>query len=78
VGIEGSGLQAGVHALVADDADSFVAETLRLYRDPELWHRLSKAGLALMAREFSPESGKHFLSEAIEQAWSRKLELSGL
>ncbi len=72
VGVEGSGLEAGRHVLVADDARSFAEATLRLYRDPELWHRLSLAGLAVMD-SFSPASGGAFLGSAIEAAWARKL-----
>jgi len=73
VGIEGSGLVPGRHVLVADDAESFAGETLRLYRDPALWHQLSVAGQELMAREFSPERGADFLAAAIDAAWVHKL-----
>jgi glycosyltransferase involved in cell wall biosynthesis len=73
VGIEGSGVQPGEHVLVADDAEGFVRETLRLYRDPELWQRLSLAGQDLMRAEFSPERGALFLAAAIDAAWQRKL-----
>jgi hypothetical protein len=59
--------------LVADDTAGFVRETLRLYRDPELWQRLSLTGQDLMRAEFSPESGAMFLAAAIDAAWQRKL-----
>ncbi len=73
VGIEGSGLVPDVHVLLADDAKSFARQTLRLYRDPELWQRLSAAGLAVMQGEYSPERGAGFLSTAIDAAWAHKL-----
>jgi GT2 family glycosyltransferase/glycosyltransferase involved in cell wall biosynthesis len=73
VGIEGSGLEPGVHVLLADDAKSFARQTLRLYRDPELWQRLSDAGQVVMQGEYSPERGAGFLSAAIEAAWAHKL-----
>jgi len=73
VGIEGSGLVPDVHVLLADDAKSFARQTLRLYRDPELWQRLSAAGLAVMQGEYSPERGAGFLSAAIDAAWAHKL-----
>jgi len=73
VGIEGSGVQPGKHVLVADDEAGFVRETLRLYRDPELWQRLSLGGQDLMRTEFSPERGAGFLAAAIDAAWQRKL-----
>jgi glycosyltransferase involved in cell wall biosynthesis len=76
VGIEGSGLEPGRHVLVADDPDSFARETLRLYRDPALWHRLSHAGLDLMRDQFSPERGADYLGAAIGAAWARKLGVS--
>jgi GT2 family glycosyltransferase len=73
VGIEGSGLEPDVHVLLADDAKSFARQTLRLYRDPALWQRLSSAGLAVMRRDYSPEGGAGFLSAAIDLAWEHKL-----
>jgi O-antigen biosynthesis protein len=73
IGIEGSGLEPGRHVLLADDAESFMRQTLRLYRDPDLWQRLSQAGLQLMADEFSPECGATFLGAAIDLAWAKKL-----
>jgi GT2 family glycosyltransferase/glycosyltransferase involved in cell wall biosynthesis len=78
VGIEGSGLQPGVHVLIADDPASFARETLRLYRDQALWERLSKAGLELMQNEFSPERGAAFLAGAIDHAWAAKLGVTAL
>jgi GT2 family glycosyltransferase len=73
VGIEGSGLLPDEHVLLADDAASFVKQTLRLYRDPILWQRLSTAGLAVVRRDYSPERGAGFLATAIEAAWHHKL-----
>ena len=73
VGIEGSGLEPDVHVLLADDAPSFVRQTLRLYRDPILWQRLSTAGLAVVQRDYSPERGAGFLATAIQAAWQHKL-----
>ncbi len=73
VGIEGTSIKPGEHVLVADDAAGFVRETLRLYRDPKLWQRLSAAGQELMRAEFSPERGAEFLAAAIDAAWARKL-----
>jgi len=73
VGIEGSGLLPDEHVLVADDATTFVKQTLRLYRDPILWQRLSTAGLAIVQRDYSPERGAGFLATAIDAAWQHKL-----
>jgi len=73
VGIEGSGLLPDEHVLLADDAKSFAKQTLRLYRDPILWQRLSNAGLAVVRRDYSPESGAGFLAAAIDAAWKHKL-----
>jgi glycosyltransferase involved in cell wall biosynthesis len=58
---------------VADDAASFARQTLRLYRDPILWQRLSTAGLAAVQRDYSPERGAGFLAAAIDAAWQHKL-----
>jgi glycosyltransferase involved in cell wall biosynthesis len=50
VGIEGIDIRHGEHALVADDADAFASEVLRVLEQPELRARLGLAARALAAR----------------------------
>jgi glycosyltransferase involved in cell wall biosynthesis len=52
--IEGMHLQPGEDVLVANDADAFASEVVRLYRDEALWQRLSGNGRANVRRHFSP------------------------
>ena len=75
IGVEGSGLIPGEHVLVADRASDFAAQTLRLYRDEDLWTRLSVQGQALLRAEFSPEGGRRKLGEAIERGNRRRMDL---
>jgi GT2 family glycosyltransferase len=53
VGVEGMGLTDGTDVLVGDTAERFAAAVVRLYRDDELWLRLSDAGARRVDAEFS-------------------------
>jgi GT2 family glycosyltransferase len=54
VGAEGMHLRDGEEVLIADSARDFAATVVRLYRDAELWQRLSDNGRAHVERHFSP------------------------
>ena len=43
----------GYRVLVADDAEAFAREVIRLYTDEALWTRLADGGLANIATHFS-------------------------
>jgi GT2 family glycosyltransferase len=75
IGVEGSGLVADEHALVADAAADFAAATLRLYEDEALWNRLSLSGQELLRRSFSTEAGVEVLAGAIARGHARRLGL---
>jgi GT2 family glycosyltransferase/glycosyltransferase involved in cell wall biosynthesis len=75
VGVEGAGLEADVHVLVADTAEDFAARTLALHEDERRWNRLSAAGQAIVARDFSPEMGRSRLDAAIETGYRHRLGL---
>ncbi|MCZ7618788.1 MAG: glycosyltransferase [Myxococcota bacterium] len=53
IAAEGMELVAGEDALVADDAEAFAAEVVRLYRDESLWKRLAEGSLRNIERVFS-------------------------
>jgi GT2 family glycosyltransferase len=53
VAVEGMHVAAGADVLVAEDAEAFADEVIRLYGDEELWNRLSANGLANVALHFS-------------------------
>lgn len=55
---EGMHLADGADVLLADDAQAFADAVLRLYRDPQLWQRLSSGGLDNVARHFSLDAAR--------------------
>jgi GT2 family glycosyltransferase/glycosyltransferase involved in cell wall biosynthesis len=75
IGVEGAGLEADVHVLVADTAADFAAATLRLYGDEQSWSRLSAAGQAIVARDFSPEMGRSRLDAAIALGYRHRADV---
>jgi GT2 family glycosyltransferase len=54
--VEGMFAKAGHDVLVAESAEDFAAEIVRLYRDEALWNRVSEAGLENVRRYFSVET----------------------
>ena len=65
IGAEGMDLVNGREALIADTAEDFAAQIVRLYRDPELWRRLSENGRAKV-RQWSPEAVKERLVSLLD------------
>ena len=63
VGAEGMRLLDGETALVADDPASFAAAVVRLYRDDQLWRRLSENGRGHVERHFSGQAVRGLLGE---------------
>jgi glycosyltransferase involved in cell wall biosynthesis len=55
-GLEGLGLDSGVHALIADDAESFADAVSRVLTDDDLATRLAAAGRALVEERYSWET----------------------
>ena len=71
-GAEGMDLIDGEEVLLADAPEDFAAACLRAYRNPELWQRLSEAGMRLVQEKHSLAMGRRVLDAAIELAWSRR------
>ena len=67
IAVEGMAIVAGQEALVAEEADAFADAVIRLYQDPELWLRLSDAGLANIQAHFSFESAKSALERILKR-----------
>jgi glycosyltransferase involved in cell wall biosynthesis len=76
VGVEGAGLTEGVHVLVADESNDFVAKTLKLYNDEALWNKMSFSGQELVRTQFSTGMGSRVLSNAIARAHEHRLGVS--
>ncbi|MCF6226502.1 MAG: glycosyltransferase, partial [Xanthomonadales bacterium] len=53
IAVEGMYAENGREVLVADDAETFAAEVVRLYQDEALWNKLSENGLKNVERHFS-------------------------
>jgi GT2 family glycosyltransferase/glycosyltransferase involved in cell wall biosynthesis/SAM-dependent methyltransferase len=54
---EGLGLTSGEHTLIADSPDAIADAIVALYTRPELWNRLSRAGLDIVEERFGFEAG---------------------
>jgi len=55
IGSEGMMLTTGENALIADDAVSFAAAVVRIYRDASLWSRISREALRHVSEHFGEE-----------------------
>ncbi|WP_243050034.1 glycosyltransferase [Dyella sp. RRB7] len=71
VAAEGMYLVNGINALIADDAAGFAEATLRLYRDGDLWQRLSNAALDNVRDHFSVDHARQTLQQVFAPAIPR-------
>ena len=65
VSLEGAGLEDGEHVLAAEGPQAWAEAVARLHRDPDLWYRLSEAGLAFTRDHFSLEAVTGQLDELL-------------
>jgi GT2 family glycosyltransferase len=65
VGAEGMGLRDGEDVLLADTPAEFAAAVVRLYRDEELWLRLSSNAHAHAERHFSPRVVGRIVNDSV-------------
>jgi GT2 family glycosyltransferase/glycosyltransferase involved in cell wall biosynthesis len=63
--VEGIDARDGEEVLVGGDAAAFAAQVVRLYRDPELWARLSRNGLDNVRRQFSFDTARETLQRLL-------------
>jgi GT2 family glycosyltransferase len=63
--VEGMFAKAGHDVLVAESAEDFAAEVVRLYRDEALWNRVSEAGLENVRQYFSVETATLGLQQSL-------------
>jgi glycosyltransferase involved in cell wall biosynthesis len=64
--VEGLQAHIGEDVLVAESAQDFAAEVVRLYQDPQLWEKLSQGGLQNVQRYFSVDTARRQLAELLE------------
>ena len=62
---EGMHTEHGVDVLMADDADSFAREVVRVYRDPALWQQLAEGGRINVERHFSVDAARRAVAEVL-------------
>ncbi|MBM4329738.1 MAG: glycosyltransferase [Deltaproteobacteria bacterium] len=68
IGAEGMGLVDGRDVLISDEPEQFAAQVARLYRDKEMWNRLSANGKNKVQREWSPDALKTRLEAIFHNA----------
>jgi GT2 family glycosyltransferase len=64
--VEGMFTKAGHDVLVAETVAAFAAEVVRLYRDEDLWNRVSAGGLENVRQYFSVETARLGLQELLK------------
>lgn len=67
IGSEGMDLIPGTHALVADTPEGFAREVVRLYRDEDLWERMSTNSIAYIQATCTPDLIKGKLDETLSE-----------
>jgi O-antigen biosynthesis protein len=68
IAVEGMGLVQGENVLVADRADQFIEEIVKLYQSETLWNRLSENGLKFADHAWSGEAAWKVLSKILHDA----------
>lgn len=61
IAAEGMNLESGLNAMIADNPSDFAEAVLRVYRDPELWLRLSDAAIRNVRDHFSVQRARQAL-----------------
>jgi glycosyltransferase involved in cell wall biosynthesis len=64
--VEGMFAKAGRDVIIAETAEEFAAAVVRLYRDEELWNRVSANGVENVRRYFSVETARLNLRQLLE------------
>ena len=67
VGAESTGLIHETHVMIADAPEEFAEAVIRLYRDRELWDRLSQHGYEHIRANFTPEAIERGLSPSLSR-----------
>lgn len=57
--VEGMDLADGAHVVVAEGEEAFAEAVVAVYRDPDMWNRISTQGAEFIRREYSFERGQH-------------------
>ncbi|MDQ3667294.1 MAG: glycosyltransferase [Acidobacteriota bacterium] len=66
IGAEGVGLTSEENAMIADDPEEFANSVLRVYRDMDLWRRLSESGCKHIENHFTPRIVGQKIEDALK------------
>ncbi len=67
IGAEGIGLTDGENTLIANDVESYVENIEKLYKNEEVWRKISKNSIEHIQRNFSIENAKQRIIEIFEK-----------
>ncbi|HPU28889.1 MAG TPA: glycosyltransferase [Syntrophorhabdaceae bacterium] len=67
IGAEGMGLIDGIHVQIADNPHEFAEKVIRLYKDKELWLKLSEEGKKFIEENYSSEAVEKRLKEVFSE-----------
>ncbi len=65
IAVEGTHLEHERDVLIADDGPAFAEQVVRLYRDPQVWNKLSQNGRINIERYFSRRAAKTALASVL-------------
>jgi len=67
VGAEGMSLTKGENILLADDPETFAKAIAKVYKDENLWNKISQKGLEFAKKAWGAESAREILSNIFEK-----------
>ena len=76
IAAEGMSLRAEKDAMIADDARSFAASVVTLYRSEELWRRLSQNGISKTKELYSVEAAREQIEKILGVPQASDLSIS--
>jgi GT2 family glycosyltransferase/glycosyltransferase involved in cell wall biosynthesis len=70
IGAEGIPSENGENLMIADDAESFAREVMRLYTDETLWQKISNGGRRLVREQYSSENLAKQINQSLENGFA--------
>jgi GT2 family glycosyltransferase len=67
IAAEGTGVRAGVEAIIADSVDEWVEAIVALYDHEAEWNRMSQASVAFTTKNYSFEHGRKLMTAAFHK-----------
>lgn len=70
--VEGTRLEHGKHVLVAETANEYIDQIIKIYDDENLWNLMSRQGQVFVAKNYSLTSNTFLLDELMEELDSER------